>query len=258
MLREKFTGTSPPKVDYLDENAAAQPEPGISPAAAATSCVLKKARNSVRGQPDPRPEDKNEAQQPEHCITPLHKNQGSEAKTQADGLSEATNSMNVMLSRPTAVDLEGQQQADIAICEIAPSETEKMPDAEIKNAGHCETTSSKKTSEFTEPEEFSLSARTKENDLPNSSDYAINFSNLDRSLRELQWEDDNLKPLLQYMAYDELPEKIDKLCRKLLYQKEMHYFNSNLELCRCNRPKSKPKTSDFLFENNEILIIPTI
>jgi len=83
------------------------------------------------------------------------------------------------------------------------------------------------------------------------------FASPENALCELQSEDKALKPVIDFLMSGVLPEGDDKLCRRLVFEKEFYYLNENSVLCRTNALGRKDaRSTDALFEDSEILVLP--
>ena len=81
--------------------------------------------------------------------------------------------------------------------------------------------------------------------------------NASHNLRQLQLNDKKLRPLIDFLETDSLPENDNKLCRKIIFESDFHYLNDDLVLCRERKPFGKNRESiDELCEITEILVLP--
>ena len=86
--------------------------------------------------------------------------------------------------------------------------------------------------------------------------YRVELSGMSQNLRKLQLEDPYLKQVIEFIETDVLP-KDDKLCRKIVFERDLFFLNEDSVLCRSVFPKRrKPKAADALFENDEALVLP--
>ena len=77
------------------------------------------------------------------------------------------------------------------------------------------------------------------------------------NLHDLQRNDPKLKALIDFIEYDILPQGNDRLCRKLVFERDLFYLNDDMLLCRGKMSyRRKPKGTDVLFENDEVLVLP--
>ena len=89
----------------------------------------------------------------------------------------------------------------------------------------------------------------------NGKTNAFQFSAMEKSLRQLQWEDPELLPLLNFMVHGTLPDD-SKICRKVLNQADIHYFDDGV-LCKGKYPvRKKSQNSESPYDDEKIIVLP--
>ena len=95
--------------------------------------------------------------------------------------------------------------------------------------------------------------------LPESNAKVFEVFNSPLDLGKLQRDDPKLKPLITFIETDVLPENDDKLCKKIIIERDFYYMNEDMIQCRINNPRRKaPKDSEFFFENDERIVLPEV
>ena len=83
------------------------------------------------------------------------------------------------------------------------------------------------------------------------------FASSENDLGVLQSEDKVLQPIIDFLKTGELPHGNDKLCRRLMFEREFYYLNDDSLLCRAKMFNRKDaKAADVLFEDTEVLVLP--
>jgi hypothetical protein len=83
---------------------------------------------------------------------------------------------------------------------------------------------------------------------------AFQFSVMEKSISQLQWEDTELQPLLNFMVHGTLPDD-SKICRKVLNQADIHYFADGV-LCKGKYPVRKKQNRESPYEDEKIIVLP--
>ena len=101
------------------------------------------------------------------------------------------------------------------------------------------------------------SSKTLSNPETSSQGQVIHLVEPRNNLHDLQRNDPKLKALIDFIEYDILPQGNDRLCRKLVFERDMFYLNDDKLLCRGKMSyRRKPKGTDVLFENDDVLVLP--